>query len=98
MKNKMPLCSDDNSPARRCFLSNQSLSRLVTLFASWVIVPTVVLGAGNLKAGSISGNTPGFVAQATDLGPVDPNSVITVIVWLKLHNEAQLNNLVAQQQ
>ena len=45
----------------------------------------------------ISRNTPGFVAKATDLGAMDPNTVITVTVWLKLHNEAQLDNLVAQQ-
>lgn len=63
---------------------------------------TVVLGAGNENGNgnsfAISGNTPGFVAKATDLGPVDPNTVIAVTVWLKLHNEAQLDQLVEQQQ
>jgi subtilase family serine protease len=44
-----------------------------------------------------AGNTPGFVAKATDLGSVDPNTVISVTVWLKLHNENQLDQLVAQQ-
>jgi subtilase family serine protease len=29
---------------------------------------------------------------------VDPNTVIAVTVWLKLHNEAQLDKLVTQQQ
>ena len=53
----------------------------------------VVLG----NSFAISGNTPGFVAKATDLGSVDPNTVISVAVWLKLHNENQLDNLVAQQ-
>jgi subtilase family serine protease len=53
----------------------------------------VVLG----NPSAISGNTPGFVAKATDLGSVDPNTVISVTVWLKLHNENQLDNLVAQQ-
>ena len=67
-------------------------------------VVTVVLGAGNGNGNgngnsfAISGNTPGFVAKATDLGPVDPNTVIAVTVWLKLHNEVQLDKLVAQQQ
>jgi subtilase family serine protease len=54
---------------------------------------SVVLG----NPSTISGNTPGFVAKATDLGSVDPNTVISVTVWLKLHNENQLDNLVAQQ-
>ena len=45
----------------------------------------------------ITGNTPGFVANATDLGSTDPNGVIAVSVWLKLHNEAQLDQLVGQQ-
>jgi hypothetical protein len=35
----------------------------------------------------IVGNTPEFISRATNLGAVDPNSVITVTVWLKLHNE-----------
>jgi subtilase family serine protease len=63
-------------------------------------VVTVVLGAGNGNGNSfaISGNTPGFVAKATDVGPVDPNTVIAVTVWLKLHHEAQLDELVAHQQ
>jgi subtilase family serine protease len=59
---------------------------------------TVVLGAGNGNSFGLSGNTPGFVAKATDLGPVDPNTVIAVTVWLKLHNEAKLDKLVSQQQ
>jgi subtilase family serine protease len=45
----------------------------------------------------ITGNTPGFVAKAADLGSTDPNAVIAVTVWLKLHNEAQLDQLVGQQ-
>jgi subtilase family serine protease len=61
---------------------------------------TTVLGApgnGHGNAFGISGNTPGFVAKATDLGPVDPNSIIAVAVWLQLHNENQLHTLVTQQ-
>ncbi|MFL5298852.1 MAG: protease pro-enzyme activation domain-containing protein, partial [Anaeromyxobacteraceae bacterium] len=42
-------------------------------------------------------NTPGLVKNGKDLGPVDPATVISVTVWLKLHNEAQLENLVRQQ-
>jgi subtilase family serine protease len=46
---------------------------------------------------SVSSNTPGFIKNATDLGPVDPEAVISVTVWLKLHNEEQLDQLVQQQ-
>ena len=42
-------------------------------------------------------NTPGFVAKATDLGAVDPQSQITVNVWLKLHNQQQLDKLTESQ-
>ncbi len=45
----------------------------------------------------IPNNTPGFIASATDLGAVDPAGVITVSVWLKLHNQQQLDRLVEQQ-
>lgn len=46
---------------------------------------------------TLSGNTPGFVSTAKDLGAVDPSTVISVTVWLKLHNEAQLDTLAQQQ-
>jgi len=55
-------------------------------------------GNANGNAYGISGNTPGFVGKATDLGPVDPSTVIEVAVWLQLHNENQLHALVAAQQ
>jgi subtilase family serine protease len=45
---------------------------------------------------SISGNTPGFVKNAKDLGAVDPSTVISVTVWLKMHNESQLDALASQ--
>lgn len=57
--------------------------------------PSGVLEAAQ---GMISNNTPGFTRHARDLGPVDPSTVIEVTAWLKLHNEAQLDQLVAQQQ
>ncbi len=46
---------------------------------------------------SIPNNTPGFIAKATDLGAVDPQSQITVNVWLKLHNQQQLDSLTESQ-
>ncbi len=45
----------------------------------------------------VANNTPRFIKKAADLGPVDPSSVITATVWLKLHNEAQLDSLVKGQ-
>lgn len=45
----------------------------------------------------ISNNTPGFVAYASDQGPVDPSTVLTVNVWLKLHDQQGLAKLVEQQ-
>jgi subtilase family serine protease len=49
--------------------------------------------AGNY---ALSNNTPGFVKHAADLGPVDPTTVISVTVWLNLHNENQLDQLAQQ--
>jgi subtilase family serine protease len=46
---------------------------------------------------TISGNTRGFTQKATDLGSADPTTVISVTVWLNLHNEQQLDRLVQQQ-
>ena len=46
---------------------------------------------------TVSGNTPGFIKKATDLGAVDPSTVMTATVWLKLHNEGKLDSLVQQQ-
>src|SRR5712691_6455617 len=60
------------------------------------IVPTSILGQQRQSA-VMSNNTPGFVKNAKDLGPVDPSTLITVTAWLKLHNERQLDQLVKQQ-
>src|SRR5258707_15886016 len=45
----------------------------------------------------IDSDTPGFIKQAIDLGSADPTTVISVTVWLNLHNEPQLDRLVQQQ-
>ena len=72
----------------------------IVLVLGMCLPVTAVLGKGkgNGNAYGISGNTPGFVRKATDLGPVDPSTVIAVAVWLQLHNENQLDALVAAQQ
>ncbi len=51
----------------------------------------------NTSGVTIAQNTPGFIKNARDLGPVDPSTVISVTAWLKLHNEQRLDQLVKQQ-
>ena len=68
------------------------MKKFLTLFLS--ITLSAVLCA---HAGTVAGNTPGFIKKAADLGPVDPNSVIHVTVWLQLHNEGTLDTLVKKQ-
>jgi subtilase family serine protease len=59
---------------------------------------SIALGAAlHVHAGPVANNTPGFVKRAADLGPLDPNSVIDVTVWLQLHNEGKLDTLVKEQ-
>src|SRR5262249_35935105 len=57
--------------------------------------PLSVNALANARKGQ---NTPGFIKNAKDLGPTDPSTVIQVTAWLALHNEAQLDQLVSQQQ
>jgi subtilase family serine protease len=38
-------------------------------------------------------NTPAFIRKALDQGEIDPATLITVNVWLKLHNQQQLDQL-----
>ena len=33
------------------------------------------------QAAPVANNTPGFIKKAADLGPVDPNTVITATAW-----------------
>ncbi|HWC17760.1 MAG TPA: S53 family peptidase [Terriglobales bacterium] len=46
---------------------------------------------------TITNNTPGFISNAIDAGPVNPANVIEVTVWLQLHNQQQLDQLVQSQ-
>jgi subtilase family serine protease len=55
------------------------------------------LTAASAQTFTIHGNTPGFIKKAKDLGPVDPSTVISATAWLKLHNEAKLDQLVHSQ-
>ena len=58
-----------------------------------VALSTVV----HAQSTTITKNTPGFIKKATDVGAVDPNTVITVTAWLNLHNQTQLDALVQGQ-
>lgn len=51
---------------------------------------------GNAYGYVIKNNTPGFLSKATDQGPADPTTVISVTAWLKLQNENQLDQQVQQ--
>ncbi len=87
-------------------MNTQSKRRLLTVGLSGLTilvltVATFFASYGSAHAGSptytISNDTPGFIKKATDQGAVDPSTVITVTVWLKLHNQNQLDQLVQQQ-
>ena len=74
----------------------RSPARMVAfVFATAALVAlSVPLSAQNYV---VSGNTPGFIRHAQDLGPLDPSAVINVTAWLTLHNENHLDQLVSQQ-
>ncbi len=86
-----------------------SKKRLLTLGLSSLAIVALAAAAffasyGFARAGSpngngytISNNTPGFIKKASHQGAVDPSTVITVTVWLKLHHQDQLDQLVQQQ-
>src|SRR5689334_14455903 len=69
---------------------------LRTLAAGLFVLAAAFLVASPAHA-QANGNTPGFIKNAQDTGPTDPSTVITVTVWLQLHNEQQLDQLVKQQ-
>lgn len=77
----------------------ERLIRSLQRAAMFVFATTIVPGLpAYAQPGSGNGsNTPGFVRKAVDLGPTDPTAVIAVTVWLQLHNEQQLDQLVQQQ-
>lgn len=72
-----------------------TLSRRL-IFLALVFALANCLLAVSAQSSVVSNNTPGFVKKATDLGPADPATVITATVWLKLHNQSQLDRLVQQ--
>jgi subtilase family serine protease len=73
------------------------LRSAVALAVTACIVGDVSAASATNPDVTITQNTPGFIKNAKDLGPVDPASTITVTAWLKLHNERQLALLAKQQ-
>ncbi len=82
------------SCGERTFLVKLSLVWAAILFSACSGMPARAQSSTS-KFG-IAGNTPGLVKKATDQGPTDGRSSITLTVWLKLHNQSQLDHLVQQ--
>lgn len=53
---------------------------------------------GVAAAAAVASGGPSLLSKATDLGPVDAASPIEITVWMKLHDQAGLDALVAAQQ
>jgi subtilase family serine protease len=60
-----------------------------------LVLPATLLAAEVQAATGqlIVGNTPGFVSRAKNLGPEDTSKVISVTLWLRLHNQGGLDAL-----
>jgi len=67
--------------------------------AGFVLVVVCVIAAMALPAAAgsfVSHNTPRYVSSAKNLGPENPDTAMEVSVWLKLHNQSQLDALTRQ--
>jgi subtilase family serine protease len=62
-----------------------------------VLVATWSVSAAEGETRTLLHHTPAFVSTARDLGPEQASKMITIHVWLQLHNEAALRELVEQQ-
>lgn len=70
----------------------------ICLAVSFVaLVATGPVSAGENEKWTLAHHTPAFVSTARDMGPELPSMQITVHVWLKLHNQEGLRELVQQQ-
>src|SRR6266851_2917802 len=77
-------------------VSGLAVVAIAALAVTFLVSANAAQNSGSTNY-SFTGNTPGFIKKATDLGSADPTTVISVTVWLTLHNEAQLDQLVRQQ-
>jgi subtilase family serine protease len=64
------------------------------IILSLALFASAILAAPNY---TITDNTPGFIKKAADKGSANASDQITVTVWLNLHNENQLSQLLIQQ-
>ncbi|HEU5200286.1 MAG TPA: S53 family peptidase [Ktedonobacterales bacterium] len=83
---------------KRLLAAGFSILAVVALTATFFVSYGFARAANpNSNSYTIGNNTPGFIKNATDAGAVDPSTVISVTVWLNLHNENKLDQLVQQQ-
>ena len=85
-----------NQWKRNYLASGLAVLAIAALAVTFLASSGAAQNSGSANYG-LTGNTPGFIKKATDLGSADPTTVISVTVWLALHNEAQLDQLVRQQ-
>src|SRR5260370_29282261 len=77
-------------------VSGLAVVAIAALAVTFLVSANAAQNSGSTNY-SLTGNTPGFIKKATDLGSADPTTVISVTVWLTLRNEAQLDQLLRQQ-
>src|SRR5271168_3302908 len=59
---------------------------------------SIVTGVASLAHAGVSpSGVPSLISHATDLGPVKASSPMEITIWLKLHDDAALKNMVASQ-
>src|SRR5712692_1180319 len=97
----------NTSSRRRFFMTRKTTNRfraarlnrftMIVLATALLSVISGFTQSANAQTYRVPKNTPGFIKIATDLGAVDPSTVISVTVWLKMQNENKLDQLVKQQ-
>jgi subtilase family serine protease len=79
-------------------------SRKLAIIAGLVATLAIVAGASarfafassnGQSSNKIDGNTPGWISKAQNLGATDATQTIDLTVWLKLHNENQLQKQIS---
>lgn len=75
---------------------SRTMTLMMLFLLAFGVTPSRIAesAAGNYR---LANNTPGFIKRAVDQGPVDPSTMITVTVWLRLRNQNQLDQLLQQQ-
>ncbi len=63
---------------------------MLTVALALTALGVTLVHANQATSYTLSGNTPGWVNNAQNLGAADSNQTIDLTVWLKLHNESKL--------